>query len=327
MIRYKITKIPGYKRIKSVQMQLTTQCNQKCVFCRKYTWENKVMPLDVLEKKIKKYKHCTFQFSGGEPLLYDYLFKLNQLIRRYSIKYKVYTNLSFNITDAECLQFLLNAEQISVSLDGMSKEIYNQVRRPINNKAFRYLMINIHNLINIKNKGSLKLCMVVNKLNISDVPEMVKFCNDWKVQGRFYPLHTNMEMALNMEDLRWLERELYNTGWLGLSREIGDKYTNVESLFEPGYFSIERYFIPCRVRNRHRVIDEKGYEYTCCYAINDNGIDICGKNRISDEMLSKIDNNGEKFREDNEFDFCRICSRYRKANECSIEEFEEMRYL
>lgn len=329
-MEFERTRLSGDKRIKSVQMQLTTECNQRCVFCRKYTWEKKVMPLDVLEEKIKKYKHATFQFSGGEPLMYDYLWNLNTLLKRYSIPYKVYTNLSMYISDdiigLEQSRFLLNAEELSISLDSLQKDTYDIVRAPVSTNvlyAFDNVFRNIYWLVNEGKKEVLKLCMVINKMTIGQVPEMVEFCNLHEIRGRFYPLHTNMETAILEDDLRWLERELYKIGWLGIQN--ADEWTNVEDLFKPGYFSIQRDFIDCKVRNRHRVIDESGREYTCCYAINDNGCDVDGSYAISDILLDQIAS-GEKLREDTEEDYCHNCSRYRKANE-DQEYLEEVRFL
>lgn len=324
------TRLSGDKRIKSVQMQLTTECNQRCVFCRKYTWEPKTMPLDILEEKIKKYKHATFQFSGGEPTMYSFLWKLNILLKRYSIPYKVYTNLSMYIPEdtigIEQVRFLLNAEEISISLDALDKKVYDSVRRPVLSGmvyAFDNVFRNIHWLVEEGKKEALKLCMVINKMTIGQVPKMVEFCNLHEIRGRFYPLHTNMETAISEDDLRWLEKELYNTGWLGI--QDSDEWTNVKDLFEPGYFSIRRDFIDCKVRNRHRVIDEEGREYVCCYAINDNGEDIDGFNALNKYILDQI-TAGEKLREDTEEDCCHNCSRYRRANE-DQEYLEEVRFL
>lgn len=304
--------------MKSVQIQLTTECNERCVFCRKYLWDFKEIPLGVLREKIEKYKSSltTFQFSGGEPLMYTFLKELNTILRKYSIPYKVYTNLSIPLGD-EQRKFLENAEEISVSVDAVSKKLYNKIRMPLNREdAFCNLFRNI-NKIKYTDKKKLKLCTVINKLNVKEIPYMVKMAEEARYKHRFYPLHTNMENAISSFDLEWLEWELSRCGLME------SKYTNIGDVFEPGYFSVQRDFNGCRVRNYHRVIDETGMEYPCCYAINDNGGDWNGRYKIPEEWVEQ----GAILFEHKEYDFCHKCSRYIKANSCDIEEFKGIRFL
>ena len=42
------------ENIRSVQFQLTTTCNERCIFCRKYTWPKKQSPIGVGAEKLKQ---------------------------------------------------------------------------------------------------------------------------------------------------------------------------------------------------------------------------------------------------------------------------------
>lgn len=309
------------RKIKSVQIQLTTDCNECCVFCRKYTWDKREIPLNVLRGKINKYKSSmtTFQFSGGEPLLYTFLKDLNNILIRYSIPYKVHTSLSLPLDD-ERKKFFDTAEEISVGIDAVSKNLYNRIRLPVDRiDAFCHVIRNI-NKIKYTNKKKLKLCTVVNKLNVKEIPYMVQMAEEGRIQHRFYPLHTNMEESITAFDLEWLEWEVTRLGLME------SEFTNIAEIFEPGYFDTMRTFTKCRVRNNHRVIDEQGREYTCVYAVNECGKDWNGRYGLYGEFLEMPDK-GAVLDEYGPYDFCRKCSRYRKANECSEEEFKELRYL
>ena len=85
--------------MKSIQVQLTTDCNERCFMCRKYTWNRKEILLTNLIEKINKYKDCTFTFSGGDPLSYSHLKELNDILSRNNIVYQIFTNMNYELTE------------------------------------------------------------------------------------------------------------------------------------------------------------------------------------------------------------------------------------
>ena len=52
------------ENIRSVQFQLTTTCNERCIFCRKYTWPKKQIPIEVVAEKLKQYPNAALQFQN-----------------------------------------------------------------------------------------------------------------------------------------------------------------------------------------------------------------------------------------------------------------------
>ncbi len=282
--------------MKSVQIQLTTLCNERCVFCRKYEWPRKHIDPYVLEEKIKKYQDATFQFSGGEPLMYKHLDFLNYLINKYNLIYKVYSNMTLKLNKQQEI-FLNSTSEISVSLDGINPNTYNKIRRPQNTSAFTNLIANI---INYSNKS--KACMVVTSENYKEIKDVVLFGLAHGIKCRFYNLHTNLELALTKEQIQ--EVGLIIKYCLNEYPQVD---TNLRS-FAIDILKEKNKLIPCNVKNNHRVIDEDGREYTCCYAINDNGEDINGKYQIENlpdysQLLPEV-----------QYEYCSRCTRYKFAN-------------
>lgn len=281
--------------MKSVQIQLTTKCNQRCFMCRKYCWEHRSIDVKTLEEKIAKYKDCTFTFSGGDPLSYEHLGKLNKLIRKYKIVYQVFTNLNY-VLDETKLIFLRNAKYIQVSLDGATDATYSIVRRPIE-EGFHRVVSNITILQNTSPEGKIKVNCTVSNRNYFEVERICSLCNSLKVNVRLFPVHTDEEAKLEGYMIEHIKKQI--------SRVTPRNY---EAIMKPFMEAIEReeYTGDCFVKKEHRLIDENGVEYPCCRAINDNGYEWGERNSVKN--LEDLDD--EKVL----YDFCSNCDRYRKFN-------------
>lgn len=274
--------------MQSVQIQLTTKCNERCFMCRKYTWKKKEIPCEVLFEKINKYKEANFTFSGGDPLEYSELKALTELLIKNNIRYQVFTNMNYNLTPT-MEEFLQNAEYIQVSLDGSTEEMYNYVRRPIENG----LMYVIHNIERFKSKVKAN-CTVSNR-NYLDVPNIYNLAKQLGVPIRFFPVHTHDDAMITSEMYKRLEYKV-------LGEEPPEEIQKLCKLMLEG----RPEFSSCWVKREHRVIDESGKEYPCCRAINDNGEDWGGKYSI--DNLEGIEN------ENILYPFCKGCDRYIKFN-------------
>lgn len=282
-----------------IQIQLTTRCNERCVFCKKYTWEQKEMSESTLLQTFLKYpsRKNKYQFSGGDPLCYSNLNLLNHLLS--DAKYKVYTNLAFDLNEEQKM-FLNNASDISVSFDGVNFQTYNKIRRPLSDLAFAKMVKNV-----IDYRDKVRLCMVVTKDNMHEIPEVLSFGHRYKIKTRFYELHTNLETQPDISELKKILEsidfeQVYNTNILSV-------YSKVCS----GKWGEPNRFDSCFVKDLHHVIDESGFEYPCCYAINDNGDDLKGQNSIG----NVYDMTPKKLNHFLEYDFCYRCTRYQRTNE------------
>ena len=288
------------ERVRSVQFQLTTTCNERCIFCRKYTWPTKEADIKMIEEKIEKYPNATLEFSGGEPTMYSHLAELNDLL--VGKAYKVFTNGAIDEQDEEVSRFLDNAEEVVISFDALSRNTYNSIRHPIDTFAFYTVCRTV-----ARYAETGKISMVVTSENIGMVPFIAKYADEQGIKSRFYPVHTNTDgLLVSKEQLGVCYERL-----LDIKLDYPEK-TNVFDIFQEGYFTEKKPFIPCFARNYSRVIDEDGREYFCCYAINDNGVDIDGKNCIDAEQ--------EEFDANVEYEYCDHCSRYRAFNEGRVTE-------
>lgn len=268
--------------MKSIQIQLTSKCNQRCFMCRKYTWKSREINYNVLIDKIRKYKDCTFTFSGGDPLEYSKLKKLTDYLIKNNISYQVFTNMNYELNDDQ-RYFLDNAKIIQVSLDGLTLATYVSVRRPL-----KCQMQIIHNNIE-EYKNKIKINVTVSNRNYFEVRQLYEL---YKGKIRFFPVHTDESAKLEPWMLQHIKLQF-----------LGELPEELKLLERPR----EEYKGKCYVKNEHRIIDELGREYPCCRAINDNGEDWDGQYCISN--LKEIEN------ENVLYDFCSQCDRYRKFNE------------
>ena len=279
--------------MKSVQIQLTTNCNERCFMCRKYTWDRKEILLTNLIEKINKYKDCTFTFSGGDPLSYSHLKELNDILSKNNIVYQIFTNMNYELTE-DMKIFLDNAKYIQVSLDGSNYETYNSVRRCKEN-GFNVVKENI-----LKYKDKIKANCTVSNRNYFDVKNIYEFCKDMNIIIRFFPVHTDKNALLMPFMIDYII-----DSFVEKNEPIPEE---VNKLIEIYNNKNKKFPNPnrCYVKSVHRIIDESGKEYPCCRAINDNGRDWKGK--FSLENLNDLDNPNVLY------DFCKDCDRYVKFN-------------
>lgn len=286
--------------MKSVQIQLTTKCNERCFMCRKYTWKHKEISLRTLENKIEKYKNATFTFSGGDALAFTHIKELNKIIEKYNISYQVFTNLTYAL-DSEMMKFLKKADYVQVSCDGSCKSIYDHVRRPVDEDAFDVLMYNINNNLDWMH-DKLKINVTVSNRNYDDVEDIAKMFIKKSIMCRFFPVHTDKDAMLNDAMFQAIENQIKRC--IEFDEFAVEKYTNLKT-FE--FREKEKYTGPCYVKLHHRIIDENGDEYTCCRAINDNGEDW--------ESMFTIDKIANVKNVNVLYPYCDGCDRYRKFNQ------------
>jgi MoaA/NifB/PqqE/SkfB family radical SAM enzyme len=287
--------------MQTIQLQLLTQCNSKCVFCNKHKWKfHETMSLETIEAAFKKYPEANFIFSGGEPLMYPHLKELNDLIEKYGIVYKVFTNLTLEAQN-EIEVFLNRATEISTSFDAPTEELYQSIRNCYTPGAFNNLVNNI-----VKYKAKTKACMVVTEQNyklMADVFATVMFLG---AEVRFYNVHTYDSMALSRYAKCWLEKKFQPRRF---SKLVYDK-SNLAQFVADIWKDIEPQ-TSCFVKNNHRVVDELGREYTCCYAFNDNGTEMDTSFAVGNVMFPEI----EELPAFEMYDYCEKCTRYKQSNE------------
>lgn len=301
--------------IKSVQVDLTTKCNQKCYMCRQYTWNAKEIPFEILKKKIEKYHNenedCTFTFSGGDPTSYNHIRELNNLIEKLGIShYQLFTNLDFPEMEFDIIKFLNKAEYLQVSMDGYDSKTYAYVRYPGLADNFEERWKNITERVKLYGSKT-KLNVTVSNRNYKHISKIYdEFKNDVK-NIRFYPVHTNDNALLKKDMFESIKKQMQY-----ILEDDVKEMTNAKTFsLKP----MEDYKGFCFIKKDHVVVDQTGKEYPCCRATNDNGEDWEGRYCL--DNLNNIDD--EKVL----YDFCPNCDRYRKFNENYKEKVESKKVV
>ena len=151
---------------KQVSIELTNNCNLKCVHCCVGAGEREKKDLDtdciieILEKCIK-WNPEEINLSGGEPLLRKDFFEILQYLRK---RYKGHITLSTNGTLINCdnvLKLCDNLDQIDISLDGVDEKTCSAIRgRGVFNKVIKTI-----ELLHINGFQNISLSMVVANKN------------------------------------------------------------------------------------------------------------------------------------------------------------------
>lgn len=282
--------------MKSVQIQLTSKCNQRCYMCRQYTWGHNHLSVEDIEAYFIKYNDCTFSLTGGEPLSYNNIKKLNEIIAKHNIKYQIFTNLFFNLNEEQKI-FLLNAECVQISFDGSNDEVYKIIRRPVENINYNTFIENIKWLK--ENNKLVKLNCTLSLKNYQDFINIYNKAKELNVMIRFFPVHTDENALLDNEMFKSLENDINL-----IKNDSFFVNTNLNTFeLKPR----EPFIGKCYVKNEHLVVMDDGKEYCCCRATNDNGKNWKGK--YSNDNLNDLE------KPEVLYDFCANCDRYRKFNE------------
>ena len=184
---YKNTEIPNckYLKIKSplaIQFELTSGCNQRCIFCYN-VWKglcskqnsvtlSKEKQLEVIDRIIEN-EIFDIIFSGGEPLLISWL---EDLIKKCS-NAKMYTTLitNGNLMTISRAKSLKNAglNDMQISVHHFNLEINDKLTKT--SGSFKKSVEGIKNALKIFGKEGVNINMVALPETYKDVYEMAKF--------------------------------------------------------------------------------------------------------------------------------------------------------
>jgi pyrroloquinoline quinone biosynthesis protein E len=169
---------------RSIQIECTTRCNLKCTFCELSYWTEK--PADLKFENIQKMvehlpKLQRIDLTGiGEALMNPEFFKIVGFLKSRGI----YVTLNDNFTlmsEKTARQIVeLGIDQIFLSLDGATKETYEQLRRGSN---FERVIFNARRLVEVKREmgkklPEFKINTVVCLANCHELPALVEIAHD-----------------------------------------------------------------------------------------------------------------------------------------------------
>lgn len=178
--------------LSQIFLEVTKQCNMNCKHCGSNCsslnntnelstkqWKNFVSYIANCFDK----RQIMFCITGGEPLVRDDFFEIVSHIKECGFKWGLTTNgVLINKDIAERL-FECGMSSVSVSLDGM-KANHEKLRN--SEGSFEKVVAGIKELIQCKHNENVQVTTVVNKKNISDLPELYELIKqigvlDWRI--------------------------------------------------------------------------------------------------------------------------------------------------
>lgn len=155
---------------------LTTRCNLKCIMCTQkqfdYTMPDNVY--DYVFELIKYAENITWQ--GGEVFLYKNFKKLFYEANKYKIRQSIITN-GLLINEEFIKTIAQNNIFLTISIDSVKKEIYEQIRVGGKFETLLNVLDKIKNYRDSFRNPSfvLQMAVVVMKINHKEIKNMVDF--------------------------------------------------------------------------------------------------------------------------------------------------------
>lgn len=270
------------QRTFGLQWHLTNACDQRCQHC--YIWQKfekeglRAFPsLETAKKIIQDFlTFCTdmgvaphFSITGGDPLLYPFIWELLEELHSQSIPFTILGN-PFHVTPEIGSQLQqLGCSSYQMSLDGL-ETLHDSLRKPGSfNATLRTLPI-------LKAAGIRSMIMsTVSLLNYQELPAIAKLCTEYGVGNfafsRYCPTHQDTQY--NMPPL--LYRKFLSDMWK-VFQELIDQGTNfalkdhlwTPFLYEEGFYELcendEGLLVDgCNCGIKHMTLLPNGTVYAC----------------------------------------------------------------
>ena len=184
-----------------VDLHVTNRCNLRCKHCV-YTsgeWSMPDMTLNTVKELIPSFKKLGVEevhITGGEPLVNKQFFEIAKCLHENGFGTRVQTNgILITPQIAEKLKES-GIEYVLISIDGLEKT-HNSFRN--NDKSFDYAI----NAVKTCLEAGLytRVNTVINKSNVQDLPDLIKFINTLKPDQHSFFYLTPVGRGKNIKDL------------------------------------------------------------------------------------------------------------------------------
>ena len=169
---------------RSIQIECTTRCNLKCTMCEISYWTEAGGDLEI-EKLRAMLDHLPrlrrVDLTGiGEALMNRGFFKALKLLKSRGLYVTLNDNFTMMTEEAARRVVELGVDQIFLSLDGATKQTYEQIRVGAN---FEKVVGNARRLVEIKKqlgkkRPEVKVNTVVSASNYREIPEIIDLSHD-----------------------------------------------------------------------------------------------------------------------------------------------------
>jgi len=168
-------------------INLTFRCNYSCIMCQKNApgdnpYKNpKSIEFDTLARMLKENARylSLVRLHGGEPLFYEEIDRLIDLLNELEIPYSIISN-GYLLTEEISRKLVGNCVSVSLSIDAVDPDIYSKMRR---GGDIGTVTANLQALNTIKREKRsktpiLNLSTCSFGFNMAELPKIVRYCHD-----------------------------------------------------------------------------------------------------------------------------------------------------
>lgn len=196
-------------KLNHVTFHITNSCNLSCRHCwvgsgRKYIENIKEMSIQKWKEVIKECKDYNvgiIRFTGGEPLVKKGVEELFIYCNKLQIPFQIETNGTLLNEELTILIKQNGVRFATVSLDSVNSDFHDYFR---NKKGSFNDAIRAIELLN-KHEIDFQIIMCICKENINQIPEMIKFCENYKMNSlKINPVNDNsfMDESITILDIK-----------------------------------------------------------------------------------------------------------------------------
>lgn len=251
------------------EIETTTICNKKCVFCENIHWEKgsqvrRHLTFDEFKYTVDQFPNVRWANMTGEGSAFlnkDYWKMLRYLNDKYKTAIYLVDHLS-DLSHEELDELIHLVKGLYISMDGATKATYEKLKQGC---SFDAVIGNIEHLI--KRKRSLKLCKpeihfryVIVKDNVNEIPLFIDLINSLGRRGDFDLTTINFTGLLYFDSIKQfyvstLNEDLISEIKKRMNKGVYFRFEHTIEQFNPPlekcyywmepYIMMEGYVLPC----------------------------------------------------------------------------------
>ncbi|MEE9176050.1 MAG: radical SAM protein [Thermodesulfobacteriota bacterium] len=300
-----------------IQLETTTKCNLKCIMCEhnKMAETSETLTFEKFQQILNQFPYLIgIDLTGiGEPLLNKEFLKMIEFAKERGL-YVTFTD-NFTLLNEEIARKLISykVDEIVISLDGGTKEIYESIRIGAN---FDNVINNLKFLINLKKEiktdtPQLIIRHIALEKNLQGIPSLIKLANSLGIKKVIISsLYSSDETKSfqTTEDLRKnIRKEAYElSNNLGIDLEFrSSKKKSIRNCYLPyvqTYITANGFILPCCY-----ISQGGGYEEVILNNNFENIFDSDFNEIWNSEKYKKLRSSIKKGKAPN---ICKSCHRY-----------------
>jgi MoaA/NifB/PqqE/SkfB family radical SAM enzyme len=249
---------------RSIQIECTTRCNLKCTMCEISYWNDKGGDLQTqnLQKMVDHLPNLKrVDLTGvGEALMNRAFFKALEILKSRGLYITLNDNFTLMNEKAARRIVELGIDQVFLSLDGATKETYEQIRAGAN---FDKVIANVRRLIQIKRnmrkkEPEVKINTVVCSTNYRELPAIIELAHEIGVGM------VQLVNVITFEGTSELQTD-------ALQREVGEKIQEARDRAKELAILVKVELFDklpvqqCNFPWKRNFVTYDGYVHPCCY--------------------------------------------------------------